>query len=146
MKSATVAMAYLVLPLDSLGRRPGPIPPTTDWAPLETVVVTAQSRGSRFLARQERRFGNLDSRPIADMPKDQSWNSKHLATVVDGAHAVLHPASGPQADLRGGLVSSSPIAACCRCRMAKTRTGRCRLICGRALWRSAPASTFPPKS
>ena len=69
-------------------------PPTTDWAPNEVVVVSAQSPGPAFwhLKKGDSEIWILGTPGV--MPEKLSWNSTHLAEVIAGAQAVLLP---PQA-------------------------------------------------
>jgi len=85
MKSATVAMAYLVFAAGQCwAADPVPIPPTTDWAPLETVVVTRKPRVPLFWHVKKGDFGNLEfSAPSQICPKIRAGIPSNLATVVE---------------------------------------------------------------
>jgi uncharacterized protein YbaP (TraB family) len=65
--------------------------PPSDWASNEVVVVSAQQSGPAFwhIKKGDSEIYILGT--IAEMPKGLSWNSNHLAEVIDGAHAVLIP-------------------------------------------------------
>lgn len=65
--------------------------PATGWASNEVVVVTAQQPGPAFwhIKKGESEIYILGT--IEEMPKGQSWNTKHLAEIMDGAHVVLTP-------------------------------------------------------
>ena len=66
-------------------------PPTTDWAPNEVVVVSAQAAGPAFwhLKKGDSEIWILGTPGL--LPEKLSWNTTHLAEVITGAHAVLLP-------------------------------------------------------
>jgi hypothetical protein len=66
-------------------------PPTTDWAPNEVVVVSAQAPGPAFwhLKKGDSEIWILGT--PGPLPENLSWNATHLADVITGARAVLLP-------------------------------------------------------
>ncbi len=76
--------------------------PPADWATNEVVVVTAQPPGPAFwhIKKGDSEIWILGT--IAEMPKGQSWNSRHLSEVIEGAHAVLIPPVASTAILSAG--------------------------------------------
>lgn len=68
-----------------------PPPPVTDWAPDETVVVSAQGQGPALwhIKKGESEIWILGT--VSPMPKGLAWNSTHLAEIIKGARAVLVP-------------------------------------------------------
>jgi len=67
--------------------------PPSDWASNEVVVVSAQQPGPAFwhIKKGDSEIYILGT--IPEMPRGLNWNSKHLAEVIDGSHAVLIPPS-----------------------------------------------------
>ena len=66
-------------------------PPTTDWAPNEVVVVSAQAPGPAFwhLKKGDSEIWILGT--PGPLPEKLTWNTTHLAEVITGAHTVLMP-------------------------------------------------------
>ncbi|MDR3526390.1 MAG: TraB/GumN family protein [Rhizomicrobium sp.] len=87
MKSGIVALSTFLLSSAALAQEQ----PATGWTSNEVVVVTAQQPGPAFWHIKKGDSEIYILGIIQDMLKAQSWNSKHLAEVIDGAHAVLTP-------------------------------------------------------
>jgi uncharacterized protein YbaP (TraB family) len=89
MKSAMVALSAFLLGSAAMAQEQ----PATGWASNEVVVVTAQQPGPAFwhIKKGDSEIWILGT--IEEMPKGQAWNTKHLAEVIDGAHAVFTPPS-----------------------------------------------------
>jgi uncharacterized protein YbaP (TraB family) len=70
---------------------PAPVsaPPVTDWAPDETVVVSAQGLGPALwhIKKGDSEIWILGT--VSPMPKGLSWNSAHLAEIIKGSRVVL---------------------------------------------------------
>jgi len=85
MKSHTAA--FLLLGATAMAQEQ----PANGWASNEVVVVTAQQPGPALwhIKKGDAEIYILGT--IQDMPRGQSWNSAHLAEIIDGARAVLTP-------------------------------------------------------
>lgn len=89
--SIAVAAASLVL-LGASSFAADQPPPVTDWSDIETVVVTAQAPGPAFwhLSKGDSEIWILGT--LGPLPEKLTWNTRHLAEIIDGARAVLLPA------------------------------------------------------
>jgi len=99
MKSLAVALLLFAVPF---ARAEDPPPPTTDWAPNETVVVTAQGAGPAFWHIKKGESEIYILATIADIPAGMTFEEDHLVEVLKGARVVLLP---PKAS--SGFVSTA---------------------------------------
>lgn len=62
--------------------------PVTDWADIETVVVTASSGGPAFwhIRKGDSEIYILGT--VSPMPEGMTWNSAHFAEIMHGARAL----------------------------------------------------------
>ncbi len=67
-------------------------PPVSDWAPDETIVVSARAAGPAFWHIKKGNSEIFILGTVGGMPKDVTWNSAHAVDVIKGARAVLTPA------------------------------------------------------
>jgi uncharacterized protein YbaP (TraB family) len=67
-------------------------PPVSDWAPDESIVVSAKAAGPAFwhIKKGDSEIYILGT--VGDIPKDLAWNSAHASDVIKGARVVLTPA------------------------------------------------------
>ena len=92
MRVVAVAIACLVFAAGPCrAADPPQNPPTTDWAPIETVVVTAQAEGPAFwhIKKGDSEIWILGT--VSPLPKAMPWNSAHLAALIKGSRLVLTP-------------------------------------------------------
>lgn len=88
MKSAILALtAFLLLGTASVAQEA----PASGWAPDEVVVATAQQPGPAFWHIKKGDSEIFILGTIEEMPKGQSFITKHIAEVIEGSHAVLTP-------------------------------------------------------
>jgi hypothetical protein len=93
-----VALAAVSLGLAvGLGAAPALADPPSDWTVQELVVTAHPSPVLWRLSKGDSEVWVLGVLPV--MPKDQTWNTKRLERVLEGAHVVLTPAR-VSADLR----------------------------------------------
>lgn len=92
MKRTTTCLAVLLCTTSlAWAADDPPAPPVTDWAPNETIVVSAQAEGPAFWHVKKGDSEIYILGTVSPMPKGLAWNSAHLNDIIKGARAVLTP-------------------------------------------------------
>lgn len=93
---------FFLLGTAALAQELASAPPITDWAPNETVVVSAAAPGPAFwhIKKGDSEVWILGT--MGRMPRGTTWNRTRVTEIIDGARVVLAPA-----EATAGLFESS---------------------------------------